>query len=254
MPTWHEGAENSIMWGAMRIGYRFTLASGQQKVFEINLEPATLSLEAKPADPPAWTELKNEQCSNCPLSADRYRHCPVAVQLVQVIDQFKDDISFHEAEISITAAGREYRKHAPLQTGISGLIGVVMVTSGCPILDKLRPMVRTHLPFAAVNETMYRAISMYLLAQFFIHKRGGKPDWELKDLVKIYDEISTVNRHFAKRLKTIQIEDASLNALVSLDCFAAMAVGSIVDNSLDEIEALFTAYLEEGTKPAEPAR
>lgn len=239
--------------GAMRIGYRFTLASGEQKVFELNFDPATLSLATKPSDPPPWTELKNEQCSNCPLSADRYRHCPVAVQLVEVIDQFKDHISFHEAEISISTSGREYRKHAPLQTGISGLIGVVMVTSGCPILDKLRPMVRTHLPFAAINETMYRAISMYLLAQYFVQKRGGKPDWELKDLVKIYDEISTVNLHFARRLKTIQIEDASLNALVSLDCFAAMAAGSIVDNSLDEIESLFTAYLEETSKPSDRA-
>lgn len=229
----------------MRIRYRFVLNSGQEKLFELQLDPTTLSLPKPSGEPPAWTELTNQQCPNCPLKAEEHKHCPVAVQMVEVINQFKDDISFHEAEITIATSGREYRKHAPLQTGISGLIGVVMCTSGCPILDKLRPMVRTHLPFASANETMYRAISTYLLAQYFVQRHGGKPDWELKDLVKIYDDVSTVNRSFAQRLKAVQIEDASLNALVSLDCFANIAVGSIVDDSLDELESLFRAYLQD---------
>ncbi|MBI4424712.1 MAG: hypothetical protein HY554_13345 [Elusimicrobia bacterium] len=228
----------------MNLRYRFVLASGEEKVFELALDGETLSLAGKPGRAlPEWTRLDNEQCPNCPLKAATTPRCPVAANLVDVIEGFKDGISFHEAEITITAPAREYRKRAPLQTGISSLIGVVMVTSGCPVLDRLRPMVCTHLPFAEVNETMYRAISMYLLAQYFLHKRGRAPDWELKDLVKIYDEISTVNRHFAKRLKTIQIEDATLNALVSLDCFANISVCSIMDDSLSQLENLFHAYL-----------
>ncbi|MBI4348616.1 MAG: hypothetical protein HY553_17390 [Elusimicrobia bacterium] len=228
----------------MNIRYRFVLDTGEEKRFELKLDGTTLAIQnPAPEPPPAWTRLGNEQCPNCPLAEASSPHCPVALKLVDVIEQFKAGISFQEAEISISTRGREYRKRAPLQTGISSLIGVVMVTSGCPILDKLRPMVCTHLPFADASETMYRAISMYLMAQYFVKKRGAAPDWELRDLVKIYDEVSTVNRQFARRLRTVEIEDASLNALVSLDCFAAFAVGAIVDDALDHLENLFHAYL-----------
>jgi hypothetical protein len=230
----------------VKIHYRFILDSGAEKTFELELDPEALSLSGAPVSPlPAWTRLENEQCPNCPLKAAASPHCPVASRLVGIIEEFKDGVSFHEAEISITTPAREYRKRAPLQVGISSLIGVVMVTSGCPILDRLRPMVCTHLPFADINETMYRALSMYLLGQYFRHKRGLEPDWDLKRLVNIYDDIGTVNRQFARRLKTIKIEDASLNALVSLDCFATFSVCSIMDDSLEQLEKLFHAYLKD---------
>lgn len=149
---------------------------------------------------------RQPQCSICPLTEREHPRCPIAANL-------------------------------------AGLIGIVMVTSGCPILDKLRPMVRGHLPFPEVSETVYRAISMYLLAQFFVYKRGGRPDWDLKHLVDIYEAISNVNVDFVRRLKTIKLQDASLNGLVSLNCFADIAVISILDHSLNEIENLFSAYL-----------
>ena len=37
-----------------------------------------------------------------------------------------------------------------------------MALSGCPVLEQLKPMARFHLPFASVEETIYRAASMYL--------------------------------------------------------------------------------------------
>jgi len=230
----------------VKIRYRFVLNGGGEKTFELRFDPKTLALQRDDKKtPPDWTRLDNEKCPNCPLSEAEHPHCPAALSLVDVIEEFKDGISFTEADISIMTEQREFRRRAPLQTGISGLIGVVMATSGCPILAKLRPMVATHLPFANIHETMYRAISMYLTAQYFVYKKGRAPDWDMKDLVKIYDAISTVNRQFSKRLRTIKIEDASLNALVSLDCFAAMTVDSIMDSSLQEIEGLFHAYLQD---------
>ena len=232
----------------MHIRYRFALAEGGVKEFALTLDPASLSLTSPPREPlPGWTRLGNHQCSICPLTEKEHPHCPIAANLAGVIEEFKDSISFHQAEISILTEAREYRKKAALQDGISGLIGIVMVTSGCPILDKLRPMVRIHLPFPEISETMYRAISMYLTAQFFVYKRGGRPDWDLKHLVDIYNAVSSVNADFVRRLKTIELQDASLNALVNLDCFAAITAMSILDHSLQEVEGLFSAYL-----PADP--
>jgi hypothetical protein len=118
-----------------------------------------------------------------------------------------------------------------------------MVTSGCPVMDKLRPMVRTHLPFATREETMYRVLSMYLLAQYFLYKDGQKPDWDLENLGGIYEEIHTVNKSFCQRLLDIHIKDASLNAVVLLDSFAMFTSYSLEVNRLDEIKRLFHAYL-----------
>ena len=125
---------------------------------------------------------------------------------------------------------------------MSSLIGIFMSTSGCPVMDKLRPMVRTHLPFATLEETVIRSLSMYLLAQYFIAKRGGKPDWDMRDLVKIYADVRIVNDHFFKRIAKIQIQDASLNAVVHLDCFANFTNSTLVEQGLDEVEKMFAAY------------
>lgn len=119
-----------------------------------------------------------------------------------------------------------------------------MVTSGCPVMDKLRPMVRTHLPFATGEETMYRVLSMYLLAQYFLYKEGQRPDWDLKNLAEIYEAIHTVNKSFCQRLSGIHIKDASLNAVAQLDNFADITSFSLEINRLDQIKRLFHAYLD----------
>ena len=193
---------------------------------------------------PAWARLGNKQCPQCPFREPQQPFCPVARNLAGIIEDFKDDISYEEADIVVTTEAREFHKRAPLQNSISGLIGLVMATSGCPVLDKLRPMAYLHLPFPSGRETMYRAISMYLTAQYFISRKGGTPDWDMAGLVKIYESISGVNVSFTDRLRTMKIADASLNAITSLDCFAAMTSGSITSQSLEDVELVFEAYLK----------
>jgi hypothetical protein len=78
-----------------------------------------------------------------------------------------------------------------------------------------------------------------------LSQRGRDPDWKLERLVRIYEDIGTVNQSFARRLLSISPKDASLNALVGLDCFATATAFSIVQDSLREIEPLFRAYLDE---------
>jgi hypothetical protein len=72
------------------------------------------------------------------------------------------------------------------------------------------------------------------------------PDWELRDFTAIYQDIATVNQSFTKRLLSINPRDASLNALVGLDCFATVAAFSTIEDNLQEFQALFGAYLKQG--------
>ncbi len=233
---------------SLNLDYEFAFPRGERKCFTIRLKKPGLGLvPARSEGLPAWTRLTHHRCPNCPLDPERHPHCPVAANLVEVIESFRDCLSTEEAEIVIRHESREYHRRAPVQYGVSSLMGLYMVTSGCPILDKLRPMVLTHLPFATLQETTYRAVSMYLLAQFFRQQRGKPADWKLKDLVRICEDIGKVNQAFAKRILSINPQDASLNAIANLDCFSTVTALSIVRDSLKDLESLFAAYLDDAT-------
>lgn len=230
---------------AFTLRYVFSLGNGVAKEFTIRLDRKSMTaLTAAKKIYPEWTELSFHQCPTCPLNAQERQRCPIATNLVDVVEFFRDSLSYEETDVLVETEARGYTKRTTLQEGVSSIIGIYMVTSGCPVMDKLRPMVRTHLPFATVEETMYRVLSMYLLAQYFLAKRNHEPDWELKKLVNIYQDVESVNKHFRERLSAINVNDATVNALVNLNCFADFTAFAIEENRLDEIELLFQAYLE----------
>jgi len=226
--------------------YKFTFPTGKVQTFQVELDPQTLQiLLPERTDFPDWARLSFHQCTNCPLNESQNPRCPIAANLTDVIDFFKDAVSYETMEVEISTAERTFKKQTALQEGLSSLMGIYMVTSGCPVMDKLRPLVRTHLPFATLEETTYRAIAMYALVQLLRVRHGQKPDWELKYLTKIYEDIQTVNVCFRERLAGIHIEDAGLNALVRLDAYAQFTNMQLLELGLENIEKLFAAYLEE---------
>jgi len=223
--------------------YEFAFPDGRKKNFSVQLNPQTLELIAPAREKiPDWTRLDCCQCPNCPFDIKEHPYCPVAKNLLSVIEVFSCDLSYHEARVTLRTEFRDYQKTVPLQTALRSLFGIYMATSGCPLLDKLRPLVFTHLPFATTKETAYRAISMYVMAQFFIQRRGGKPDLELKGLEQVYQEIEIVNRAFHRRLSTTRVQDATLNAICSLNCYAQFTEMMLASDQIKEIEALFSAY------------
>ncbi|MBI5206066.1 MAG: hypothetical protein HZA11_14225 [Nitrospirae bacterium] len=229
---------------AITYHYKFRFNDGSEKELRVKLDRKTLGLLRSERDAcPEWAALKFFKCPNCPLSEDLHKFCPIAKNFTDIVESFGNSISYEEADVSVITEEREYFKHTTLQKALSSLTGIYMVTSGCPVMDKLRPMVRHHLPFASEEETTYRALSMYLLAQYFLYKRGIEPDMALKNLVRIYEDVQIVNKTFPKRLSNIKLEDANVNALVILNCFADSVTFSITKEMLEDIELLFAAYL-----------
>jgi len=132
----------------IRFLYTFEFPDGTEKEFEVLLNAKTLELVTKKDLPkPAWTKLKYKQCEQCPLG-DEHEYCPVAVNLSALVESFKDSVSFESTNVRVQTNERIYEKKTSLQKGLSSIIGMYMVTSDCPVMDKLRPMVRFHLPFA----------------------------------------------------------------------------------------------------------
>lgn len=223
--------------------YIFKFKEGSEKEFVVHLNPNTLDLvTAKKESHPEWSELKFHKCPNCPLDETKERFCPVAVNITELIEFFKDSISYEEVDVTVVSELRDYSKRVKLQEAISSLLGIYMVTSGCPIMDKLRPMVYVHLPFAKSSETVFRVFGMYLMAQYFLHQDGRPADWELKNLQEIYKNVREVNKSFSNRISNAISKDAGVNAIVILDCFALAATITIDGDSIKSLKNLFKVY------------
>lgn len=230
---------------ALFFNYTFELEDGTLKTFDIELDPNTLSLLTKHDKPSSsWTKLDVNQCPNCPLTVDTHPHCPVAMNMSDITEFFDGLFSYEMAKVTIQTPDRSYIKHVAIQDALSSLMGIVMVTSGCPVMDKLRPLVRNHLPFATIKENLFRVISMYFMAQYMKKRANLTPEWDLDGLAEIYEEIKVVNQAFCERMGRLFEKDANLNAIVILNCLAEFASLSIKQGMLDEFEDLFSAYLK----------
>ena len=225
--------------------YKFILKDKPEINFQLRLDPVTLEyLPPEPHNPDEeWTTLQFNKCEGCTLP-DTEKYCPIARNLAPIITTFQDFESYIQVDVQVTTNQRSYlKKDIALQEGLSSMLGIVMVTSGCPVLDWLRPMVRYHLPFASIEETLYRATSMYMLAQYFRKQAGLEPDMEMVGLIRIYRAVYQVNVGICHRLRAAARRDAGLNAVVILDAFAQMLPMSI-EEALEELKPYFQRFLD----------
>ena len=226
--------------------YTIRLENGSQMKFTVDLDPDTLSLipPASPEPLPEWTRLQFQQCPNCPLSTETTERCPIAANLVPVVDAFRDRRSFEPVEVSVDAQNRTYTRKAGLQTAISPLLGLHMVTSGCPVMDRLRPLVETHLPFMSRRETQYRMLSLHLMSRFFAERRGEPAEPDFERLRRTMEAVHEVNVGFCNRLRAITEKDASINAIVILSTLGDFPDERLIEQDLDRLERLSRDYYE----------
>jgi hypothetical protein len=224
--------------------YHFRCEDAREFHFTVTLNADTLEhIRSSSTPPPDWTRLTRQRCEVCRLDPLEDEFCPVALSLVDLVESFGELISYTEAETTVVTKERTVSAKTSVQRALCSLIGLHMATSGCPSMLPLRPMARFHLPFATREETIFRAASSYLLAQYFLRKRDRVHELDLDGLHKIYDEIHTVNLGLAERLRGIAPGDASVNAIVLLDLFAQDLPLSIEEN-LAEVEYLFGSYFK----------
>lgn len=223
--------------------YIFRFPDGSGKSFTLSLDSATLRLLGGPAAaPPPWAALQCNRCENCTLDPADHDFCPVALNLSDVAAGFRDHFAYEKVTVTVSAPERTYLKDTILQEGLGGLLGIVMVSSGCPVMEYLKPMVRFHLPFATLPEIVFRMVSTYLLSRYLRNREGKTADWEIEGIERIYEEVGTVNRCFMERIAGAAEKDANANALVNLDCFASM-MPLVIEDTLAEFKPYFEAYL-----------
>lgn len=225
------------------IQYVLTLPGGARETIDLLLDGhlEVLHQNTAPNALPAWTALNYHQCPNCPLSVLTHPRCALAVNLVDVMRFSNKLISHDEVLMEVITQERRIIQRTTAQRAISSLMGLIVATSGCPHSTFLRPMARFHLPLASEEETIYRATSMYLLAQYFLRNEERAVDFSLEGLVERYKILQKVNLAIAERLRAASETDASINAVVLLDIYAKTMPYAIKD-SLEDIRYLFSSY------------
>ena len=223
--------------------YRFVFDNGD--VFEtmITLDEHLRLKTSLPAGKPDWARMENFRCPHCPLPEDT-EYCPLAIALPEQFSLFNRFPSYQAVKVSVHTPARDYQKETDLQSGVSSLMGILMVSSGCPIMGKLKPMLRFHLPFASLEETRVRALSIYLLAQYIKLRRSGEPDWDMTGLIKIYDDIRDLNMSVADKIRSLLKSDTGMNSLVILNNFANYISFTLDEKLLDHIEEITAEFLQ----------
>ena len=210
--------------------YHFQFQNGVQKKFEINLHPDKYEIIRQEQSVPAdWTKLDENKCSNCPLKSETTPHCPVAVNLSDMVSTFSDHLSFEKINIRVESANRDYVKKTDLQDGLQSIYGLIMATSGCPNMNFLKPMAHFHLPFSQFNETVARTISIYLLHQHYLLEQGNLSHVNLESLKNSYIQVNLVNQGMLNRFNQLKMKDSSKNGVAILDAFATLVPMELSD-------------------------
>jgi hypothetical protein len=227
------------MSGKQRIGYRFDLPDGTQTAVNFTFDAVDFRLSNTPTSaPPFWTDLKFKQCANCPLNAADHPHCPAALQMASAIEPLKALVSFDTVGVTVTQAERTIYAETTAQQAMSSVLGLIMATAGCPWTDRFRPMARFHLPFASEVETVYRSVSMFLLAR---ELAGTDPQGGFAALESLYENLHVVNRDMSRRLGAATRTDPAQNAMALLDAYTTLLPAAL-ESSLEELKPLFDAW------------
>ena len=226
----------------LNINYQFSLMTGTKDTFSFNFDVVKKGLKKISKKRfPKWTSLGNEQCPNCPLTIDR---CPLAVNLVDIIEKFDGLNSYEKVHLLISTKEREVSIKTTIQKGMSSLMGLAIATSNCPHTSFFTPMAYFHKPLASIHETVFRSVSSYLLSQYFLQEEGRDTLFKLDGLTEIYRNLKVVNQYIARRLRLVTESDSAVNAIIILDGYA-QALPLMMDSALDEIKEMYSQYYED---------
>ncbi len=233
-----------LLMDTVNYSYHFEFNDGREEEFLLKLDTKSLTpVQNKSIKPPGWARLEFNQCIGCPLSLENL-YCPLATQLAPLVETLTDVTSIEEIKVTVTQDERVISRDTTAQEGISSMMGIITATSGCPLTDFFKPMARFHLPFANMEETFYRATSMYMLGQYYRWKSDMSADMDMKGLSQFYANVAKVNKYMAERLRANKHEDSVVNALVLLDMFV-QSVPDCIDTFLDELNPLFEPFLRD---------
>lgn len=222
--------------------YQFSLPNQKELSYDFEFDGERYILITKDPKAPPWAELSFQQCHHCPYKdSSSPKYCPAALQLAQVVQGIDHLVSYDRVHVTIKTPARVVDQDSSAQEAISSLLGLVLASSGCPHTEFLLPMARFHLPLASSEETLWRTCASFMLAQYFRQENGESPE-DLSGLLRRYDNLETLNKYLAKRLRSQLDQDACLNAIVLLDSYAK-TLPHFLHQTINNLKPLYASYL-----------
>jgi hypothetical protein len=221
-----------------QIVYTFYKDGNLEFDYDVQFDPETLCIEEKSVDNvPEWCRLEFQQCEHCPYTKEEKPVCPVAANIHVLIERFMQSKSTETYHTKVATKERVYSQECDLQTALRSVLGLEMALSSCQYMDFLKPMARFHLPFASIDETIFRSISSFLITEYL---NGDLQQETAKDrLLEHYAELKTLNQRMIQRIDAIEGQrmDADLNAMVILDSLAKILEFEL-DSEIASLEPL----------------
>jgi len=221
----------------MRITYRFDLPDGTSTAFEVDLD-RQVPYQVLDAARPRWTRLDPQRCAVCPLQDAA--HCPAALDIEEIVRVFGVIASFEMLDVHVQSPERDYFRRCDARTGLRSLLGLVLATSGCPILGQFRGLAGFHLPFASRQEALFRAVSACLLKNYFSlgPTASVAAVCDLGPLVTLYEQMQVVNQSLCQRLRSAGEAESSVSALVQMFSHSVLFTEA-APKYLEELRDLF---------------
>ena len=222
--------------------YDFLLPNDQKITFSVGIDPITGQINTCPLAPPAWARLEFHQCKPCPLKQTEHPFCPIALGISDLVTTFKNTASYVPCTVTCTSRERTVCKKTTVQEGLASIFGLLMAISGCPIMVFFKPLAHFHLPFATVDESLFRIVAVSLLGQYF--RRSDPPDtrFDLRQIKSHYALVQQINKGIFQRIQSITDLDADNNAIINLN-----SLGQILEIEIDtHIKSLHHLFNEKG--------
>jgi len=218
--------------------YLFELPGKDPLEFTVTFDTKAEQIPSYPDNPPEWTKLSHHKCSMCTLGSFEHPCCPVALGIAELLHTFHDFMSIEPCKVSCITSERTVIKQTSIQEGISSILGLQMAISGCPVMAFFRPMARFHLPFASVDESIFRVVSCYLLKQFYTTEDKRILHLDIEDIKRQYANVKVINQAMLRRISEISLKDADRNALITLNSLGQI-LEMEVDANLETLAHLF---------------
>lgn len=213
--------------------FTFKLEDGTSFVHKVEIDFDSKTLinnEETPKDFKIFTALKNHQCENCPLKENEYSECPVARNIVEPFNEFKDLASFEQVELDVSFTERSYHKKVPIQKAMETLLELVMISSPCPHFDFLKPTLVDYVPFLSSREFTIRCLKFYLLDHYLNFAEDGNPSFDI--LMDQFEDLLKANEGMLRRVNDFEVADTGKNALIIFNALVVTFQYEYQDNFL----------------------
>ncbi len=222
----------------MRVLLKITLKDGTEIDFPQPEEKEKNNLELNKRDDfPEWVKLDYHQCHKCPLKADKFKWCPAAVKIVDIVNAFPDLTSYETVMFRQIWNKAEYKEELSAQDALVQVLLRLMAFSACPEIHADVWSWDYYSPRSTLKSTLFRRLSNKLIAKYISQKKGREYSTHLTSAETLLNIIEKLKERIdnASELK----EDAIQNALVILHGVISMINDGYMDFIIDEVAQHF---------------